>query len=181
MGNFLQSFEKNADVMFFDYNNIYDIGCSIYTYAELCNGTKYIDIILENAKQSLYNNNDDILLQNMYNIYIKLLKDLDQDNKKIKFGEQFKFVTQTIDMNNTIKKIKNSNHKFSVYIYPPQNITGGELVIYNKNGNCIFSVYGVPKLTDKWSVIIIPNCLQYKYNDIISGTKYFFEGYANLE
>jgi len=64
-------------------------------------------------------------------------------------------------------------HTYTACIYPPQDVVGGELVVFDNNKK-ILATYQMPK--DNWLIIVMPIYLKHKSKPVTSGIKYLFKG-----
>jgi hypothetical protein len=70
-------------------------------------------------------------------------------------------------------------HTHTVCIYPPQQVTGGELVLMTPNSSIGKDVV-VTMPPDTWLVVVFPIELPHASNPITSGCKYMFKGTCSM-
>jgi|688.fasta_scaffold416415_1 hypothetical protein len=74
-----------------------------------------------------------------------------------------------------IDKIASDNyHTYTVHIYPPQDIEGGELIIYEDDRKSLFQKINISKTN--WVVVVFPIDIYHSSNEIKKGTKKMFKG-----
>lgn len=74
-----------------------------------------------------------------------------------------------------IDKFASDNyHTHTVYIYPPQDIEGGELLIYEDNRKTLFQKIKMSKTN--WLAVVFPIDIYHSSNEIKKGTKKMFKG-----
>lgn len=67
---------------------------------------------------------------------------------------------------------QSEKHNYTVLVYPPQEVEGGELVI---------GKYVVTPNKDSWKVVVFPLNVTHKSNPVISGTKQVLKGKGYFE
>lgn len=72
---------------------------------------------------------------------------------------------------------RSENHTHSVLFYPPQNVTGGDLVMF-VNGEIIN--ISMPKKS-KWKCIIFPIEIEHASMPVVEGIKKIIKGYMTIE
>lgn len=108
----------------------------------------------------------------IYNSTINLDMKITNQPSDLKFDNKFEFIKYKtggfFDIHTDRKR--NDNHTHSVLLYPPQNTTGGELVLYLNN------VKYVHKLEPEWTGIIFPIEISHQSLVVEFGEKKLIKG-----
>ena len=76
-----------------------------------------------------------------------------------------------------IDKAKDPNHTHTICIYPPQEINGGELILFpDPETKIIHSISA-----NKWKIIIMPINMVHSSEPVRYGIKYLFRGTCHFE
>lgn len=170
------------DIQYINICNEYEILEKIQSIALLdstCNisNKQIVNKMIRNSKTSAEKIN--INIKNIQHIkkYFDQCSEFCVDDKfdyvEYNVGEKFDFhvdSSQPFVINNTLKK---SN--YTVLLYPPQNIIGGELVIKTNNFQSLIKMH-----THKWTIVFLPINVIHSSLKIVSGFKKTFKGCAYI-
>lgn len=134
---------------------------TVSTYGHTFSGQRLVDYNIRQSKihQNTFNFDIEIPCRN---IDVKSLKNFEY----IEYYKNGKFAKHR-------DRIREPGHEWTICIYPPQNVSGGELILYKENGD-IFMKYPMP--VNQWHCLIFPIGLLHESLPIISGVKKLFKG-----
>jgi hypothetical protein len=112
-----------------------------------------------------------------FNFKMSIEEGLGDHEELTAFSEEFEFLRYNVGghFDVHIDRTRYSGHTHTVCIYPPQNIEGGELVLYRSP-----SETEVKMSPDSWVVVVFPIEMPHAAKPVTNGKKYMFKGTCSL-